>query len=94
MSACIRGQDAPISEGRHRTAFDVLWKDDEEDDFGLGWVGAVIPAMMRDFDEVFSWRSRGNLAGCVLRRIERQAESSGAHGHDDRAGEHPTSSSG
>ena len=68
--------------------FDVLWKD-EEDDFGLGRVGAVIPAMMRDFDEVFSRRSQGNPAGCVLCRIERQAKSSGVPGQDDRAGEHP-----
>ena len=94
VSACISEQDAPIPEGWLRTGFDVLWKDEEEDDFGLGWVGVVIPAVMRDFDEVFSRRSRGNPAGCVLRRIERQAESSGAPGHDDRAGEHPTSSSG
>ena len=95
VSACIgRGQDAPVPGGRHRTGFDVLWKDEEEDDFGLDWVGAVIPAMMRDFDEVFSRRSRGNPAGCVLRCIERRAESNGAPGHDDRAGEHPTSSSG
>ena len=99
VSMCIREQDMPVPEGRFRTldpvlGLDIPWKD--EDGLGLGWVGAMIPAMMRDFNDMFS-RPRGNPAGCVLRRIERRAESGGAPGHDDHAGKHPvrpTSSSG
>ena len=72
--------------------------ENEDYDFGLGWVGAVIAAVMRNFDEMFS-RPRGNLANCVLRQInlERLAESGSAPGLDDRVAEHPvrsTSSSG
>jgi hypothetical protein len=102
VSAWIREQDAPAPEGRHRTldpalGFNFPWKDDE-DDFGLGWVSTMIPAIMRSFDDMFS-RSRGNPAGCVLRRteLEPRAESGRAPVQDDRVTEHPvrpTSSSG
>jgi hypothetical protein len=76
----IREQKALAPEGRHRTldpalGFDIPWKG-EEDDFGLGRVWAMIPALMRNFDAVFS-RSRGNPASCVPRRskLDRRAAS-------------------
>ncbi|KAH8992176.1 hypothetical protein EDB92DRAFT_1858359 [Lactarius akahatsu] len=89
VGAWIREQDGPAPEGR-------LWPRDpalgfdfprkyEEDDFGLGWVGAMVPAMMRNFDTVFS-PYRGNPASCVLRHteLERVAESGSAPDQDDR----------
>jgi serine/threonine protein phosphatase PrpC len=92
VSAWIREQDVPAPEGKHRTldpalGFEFPWKD-EEDDFGLDWVGGMIPAMMRNFEDMFS-RSRGNPAGCLLRRIERRAESGRAPGQDGRVAELP-----
>jgi hypothetical protein len=56
----------------------------------------MIPAMMRNFDAMFS-RSRGNPASCVLRHTERRAESDSAPDQDDRVVGHPvrpTTSSG
>jgi hypothetical protein len=89
VSAWIKDQ-AP--EGKHRPldpalGFEFPWKD-EEDDFGLGWVGAMIPGMMKNFDAVFS-RSRGNPAGCVLRRsaFDGRAGSGSTLGQDDRVDE-------
>ncbi|KAH9019167.1 hypothetical protein EDB85DRAFT_582561 [Lactarius pseudohatsudake] len=88
VGAWIREQDGPAPEGR-------LWPQDpaldfdsprkyEEDDFGLGWVGAMVPAMMRNFDTVFS-PYRGNPASCVLRRteLERLGESGSEPDQDD-----------
>lgn len=72
--------------------FNFLWKD-EEDNFGLGWVGTMILAMMRNFDDMFS-RSRMNPACCLLRRIdlvERRAAGGSAPGQDGRAAKHPDS---
>ncbi|KAI9437059.1 hypothetical protein BJY52DRAFT_1230261 [Lactarius psammicola] len=103
VSAWIREQEAPEApEGKRwpqdrALGLDFPWKS-EEDDFGLGWVGAMVPAMMRNFDAIFS-RSRGNPASCVLRRTEfkRRAESGSAPDQDDRVAGHPvrpTSSSG
>ncbi|KAH8990008.1 hypothetical protein EDB86DRAFT_2831311 [Lactarius hatsudake] len=89
VGAWIREQDGPAPEGR-------LWPQDpaldfdfprkyEEDDFGLGWVGAMVPALMRNFDSMFS-RYRGNPASCVLRRTEpeRVSDSGSAPDQDDR----------
>ncbi|KAH9053730.1 hypothetical protein EDB87DRAFT_1649949 [Lactarius vividus] len=102
VGAWIREQEEPGPEGR-------VWSQDpaigfdfpreyDEDDFGLGCVGAMVPAMMRDFDTMFS-RYRGNPASCVLRRtdLERLAESGSAPDRDDRVTGRrvrPTSSSG
>ena len=102
VSAWIREQEEP--EGRRwpqdpALCLDFPWKN-EEYDFRLGWVGAMVPAMMRSFDAVFS-RSRGNPASCVLRRteLERRAERGRAPDQGDRVTGHPvrptgTSSSG
>ncbi|KAH8990006.1 hypothetical protein EDB86DRAFT_3104202 [Lactarius hatsudake] len=89
VGAWIEEQDGPAPEGR-------LWPQDpaldfdfprkyEEDDFGLGWVGAMVPALMRNFDSMFS-RYRGNPASCVLRRtrLERVSDSGSAPDQDDR----------
>ena len=102
VSAWMRDQEKPAREGRRwpqdpALGLDFPWKN-EEDDLGLGWVGAMIPAMMRNLDAMFS-HSRGNPASCVLRRIElkRRAESGNAPGQDDHVAERPvrlTSSSG
>jgi hypothetical protein len=94
VSAWIKDQEKPAPEGSYRTldpalGFSFPWKD-EEDELGMGWVGTMIPAMMRNFDDIFS-RSRGNLAGGVLRRIERHPESGGEPGQNERVAEHPGS---
>jgi hypothetical protein len=92
VSAWIREQEEPaVPEGRRlpqNPAFDLdfPWKN-EEDDFGLGWVGAVIPAMMRNFDAMFS-RPRGNPASYVLRRIELGRDVEGGSA-PDRVDDHP-----
>jgi hypothetical protein len=57
VNAWIREQEAPALEGKLRPhdstlRFDLPWKD--EDEFGFGWVGAMIPSMMRNFNAVFS----------------------------------------
>ncbi|KAH9069357.1 hypothetical protein EDB83DRAFT_2314394 [Lactarius deliciosus] len=88
VGAWIREQDGPAPEGR-------LWPQDpargfdfprkyEEDDFGLGWVGAMVPTMMMNFDSMFS-RYRGNPASCVLRRpeLERVSDSGSAPDQSD-----------
>lgn len=102
VSAWRRDQEEPAPEsGRWpqdlALGIDFPWKN-KEDDLGLGWVGAMIPAMMRNFDTMFS-HSRGNPASCVLRCIDinRRAERSNAPGQDDHVAErpvHPTSISG
>ncbi|KAF8259969.1 hypothetical protein EI94DRAFT_1812370 [Lactarius quietus] len=81
--AGMEGQEA-VRAVDPALGLDIPWKN-EEDDFGLGWVGAMVPAMMRDFDAMFS-RSRGNPASYVLRR---NAEIGHAPGPDDRVAEHP-----
>lgn len=68
VSTWIREQEPPALEGKlwpHDSTlrFNFPWKD--EDEFVLGWVEAMIPAPMRNFDAVFS-RSRGDPAGCNL----------------------------
>ena len=67
------------ARGRHWiwTWTSGLWLsfEDEVDDFGSGWDGAVFATMM-DFHEMFS-RPQGTLVSCTLRQVdlERRAES-------------------
>ena len=91
VSAWIREQEEPAPEGRRRPQDPVLSVDfPEEDVFGFGWVGAMIPVMMRNFDAMFP-RSRGNPASRVLLHTERRApdQADRMAGHPGR----PTSSS-
>ena len=98
VSAWIREQEEPVvreSEGRRwpqdpsALDLDFPWKN-EEDDFGLGWVGAVIPAMMRNFDAMFA-SPRGNPASYVLRRTELDRHVEGGSA-PDRMDKHPVRS--
>ncbi|KAI9436243.1 hypothetical protein H4582DRAFT_1965290 [Lactarius indigo] len=88
VSTWIREQEEPAPGGRRQGptfGHGFPWENEEDDDFGLGWVGAMVPAMMRNFDAVFS-RSQGNPASYVLRRtqLERRAENGSAPDQDDR----------
>jgi hypothetical protein len=84
VSTWIGEQEERAPEGRRWPQDPVLGLDfPEEDDLGLGWVGAMIPAMMRNFDAIFP-RSRGNPASFVLRHAERRAPD-----QNDRVVGHP-----
>ncbi len=106
VSAWVKEQEEPASERASRErrrwphVFDFPREHEEDDGFGLGsgWVGAMIPVVMRDFDAMVG-RSRGNPASCVLRRDEpgRREESSSSSVPGTSVVEHtdlPTSSSG
>lgn len=95
VGAWIDKREEPAPNGRRwpqgpALSLDFLWNDEEDDDFGLGWADARIPAMMRDFDAMFS-RFRGNPASYLLRRAElgRRAESDAAPDRDNRMAGHP-----
>lgn len=92
VSEWIRVQEEPAPEGGRRPQDPILSLDfprkDEGDDFGLGWVGAMIPAMMDNFDAMFS-RYRGNPASCILHHTERRAASNSAPDQDSHMGGHP-----
>jgi hypothetical protein len=89
VSAWIREQEELAPDGRRRPQDHVLSLDfPEQDNFALGWVGAMLPEMMRNFHAMFS-RSRGNPATCVLRHTKRRAESDSAPDQDNRVAGRP-----